>query len=85
MTSFPPRVSSPGPEPRRPSLDGRVNIDPQHPDKMLSGVAGSNRAVRGGGWVAEAYKGRASYRFGQDGKNGSVMNRVNKAAGGVRV
>ena len=50
------------------SLDGRVNIDPQHPDKMLSGVAGSNRAVRGGGWEANAYKGRASYRFGQDGK-----------------
>ena len=50
------------------SLDGRVNIAPQDPDKMLSGVAGSNRAVRGGGWDANAYKCRASYRFGQDGK-----------------
>ena len=50
------------------SLDGRVNIDPQHPDKMLSGAAGSSRAVRGGGWEAPPSKNRASFRFGQSGK-----------------
>ena len=65
------------------SLDGRVNIDPQHPDKMLSGVAGSNRAARGGGWVAEAYKCRASYRFGQGatGRDLSIGFRVVCTAG----
>ena len=65
------------------SLDGRVNIDPQHPDKMWSGVAGSNRAARGGGWVAEAYKCRASYRFGQGatGRDLSIGFRVVCTAG----
>ena len=49
------------------SSDGRVNIDPAHPANMLSGVAGSNRAVRGGAFDNVADHSRASYRFGMGG------------------
>lgn len=52
------------------SSDGSVNINPSDPSKTLDGTVGSTRATRGGCFDAEAYKCRASYRYGNVTDNG---------------
>ena len=65
------------------SSDGTVNIKLSDPSKTLDGTAGSTRAARGGGFDADAYKCRASYRFGNSTATGyySVGFRVVCTAG----